>query len=278
VNEIYQVELPTPPAIIEADSRRSDEVRKRVQELDSTLTLSAFEQGDLFAEIKGHSYWNDWKFESFPDYLKKSGVDLSPREIEYRITISRVAKSLKVNKTLLAKARISKCKEIFSLNPEETVTDTATLAVESMADIIVKLVADAPNKSLKEIREIVKRLKGINATEEDIAGELTWINLPVRRDAKQIVVSAIELAVALSGTTLDMLTKEEKDISQAAALERISADFMASPDNQLEGFTQDEDSVEFEDSIEDSDGEDEDESDEDSDENEDENEDDDDTE
>jgi hypothetical protein len=238
MNQDYTVVLENPPAIVETDTRRSDEVRKRVQQIDSSLTLSFFELGDLFAEVKTNGYWRDWKYESFPEYVKKSGVDMSPRQVEYSIVISNVSKALGVNKTLLARAKNSKLKEIFTLDHTSTVTDAATQIEESMADIMRKLVEDAPNKSLKEIKEIVKRLKGQaigeDGSEPDVAGELTWLNLPVRRDAKQVVVDAIELAMKLSGCTVDAMTKEVKDLSQAAALERICADFTADPNNQAE--------------------------------------------
>lgn len=64
MNEGYAVTLESPAAIIERDGRRADEVRKRVGEIDTSLTLSQFEQADLLAEIKENNYWRDWKFES----------------------------------------------------------------------------------------------------------------------------------------------------------------------------------------------------------------------
>lgn len=243
------IDLASPPAIIERDSRRSDEVRKRVGEIDTTLTLSTFELGDLLAEVKQNSYWSEWKFESFDDYIKKSGADISKTQVRNLIQISVVSKLLGISKTKLAKARNTKLTLIYSLDPNVTVTDSATLVEEKMSDIMVKLVDDAPNKTVAEIKEIVKRLK--NETEEP-AGELTWMNLPVRRDAKEVVTSAIELASALSGTTLDAVTKEEKDISMATSLERICADFKADPNNQIEGF--DEQGGDYEDSVEDTHG------------------------
>lgn len=248
-NEIYKVELTAPVAIVEKDSRRSDEVRQRLQQLDSTVTLNAFEQGDLWAEAKANGYYTDWKFESFFDYIKASGVDLCKREIHDRITISNVSKLLGVNKTLLAKAKISKLKLICSLDPNATVTESGTGAEEKMSEIMVGLIQDAPNKTIAEIKEIIKRLKGVP---EEPESELTWMNLVVRRDAKQIVTKAIELAAALSGTTLDAVTKEVRDISSAVALERICADFTSDPNNQLDGFKDDEEPEDSEDEFEDS--------------------------
>ena len=250
----YTVTLESPAALIETDGRRADAVRKRLEQLVTASTLTDFEQADLLAEAKTNGYWQQWKFPSWDDYIKSTGCDLSKREIAYRIQISLGAKLLEVNKTELAAAKMSKLKLIFSLDPTKEVADEATLEVESMGNIMKQLVSDAPHKSLKEIAEIVKRLKGETEDEE---GELTWLNLPVRRDAKQVVIGAIELAQKLAGTTIDVLTKEEKDLSTAAALELIAGDYLADPNNQFDEGTAG-DFEDFSDSVDDEFGEDED--------------------
>jgi len=225
------ITLESPAAIIEQDSRRADEIRKRVQQLDTTLTLSTFELGDLFSTIKAENLWNEWKFESFSEYIKASGVDISRRQVDYLVQISNVSKILTVTKTDLAKARISKLKEIYSLDHTLTVTDPATLKEESMADIMRNLVIDAPNRSLAEVKEIVKRLKG---PVEDKAGELTWWNWPVRRDAKEVIEATLEKASAVAGQTFDILTGEAKNLSKASALELVCGDWAADPNNQVD--------------------------------------------
>lgn len=240
----YTVELDA-PSVSESDTRRVDYVRKRVGEIDTTITLGSFEMGDLLAEVKDNDYWRDYKYETFAEYVKSAGIDISPRQAEYLVKISKVSKTLNIPRAQLVKARNSKLKSIYELDLYKTITDPATLVVESMADIMRQLVADAPNKTLKEIQEIVKSLKG----EEELEDELVWMSLPVRRDAKQVVTSAIELAQQMAGTTLDILTKEEKNLSTASALELICAEFLADPNNQLEEFEEQSESS-FEDVVE----------------------------
>lgn len=249
------INMQTPAAIVETDTRRSDVVRKRLGELDSSVTLTEFEQADLWAEAKTNQYWSDWKFPSFYDYTKTS-TDLCKREIDYRITVSLVTKILGVGLVQKAKAKTSKLKVICTLDPNAIVTESGTGKEEKMSDVMVSLINDAPSKTLKEIVEIVKRLKGETPdAEEGLDDQLTWLNLPVRRDAKQVVLDAIELACKLNGTTLDILTKEEKDLSMAAALEKVSADFIADPNNQVDEFN-DGAASDFEDSMDDSGGDD----------------------
>lgn len=258
-NELYTVTLETPAAIIETDTRRSDVVRQRLQQLDSTVTLNEYEQADLWAEAKENSYWSGWGFPSFPDYTKTTS-DLSKREIDHRIQISLVTKLLGVGLVQKAKAKTSKLKLICSLDQNAIVTESGTGKEEKMSDIMVSLINDAPNKSLKEIVEIVKRLKGETPeATEGLDDQLTWLNLPARRDAKQGIMDAIDLASKLNGTTLDIMTKEEKDISIAAALEKICADFKSDPNNQVEEFADadsDYEAADFEDEHDDSGGDD----------------------
>lgn len=244
----YTVQLEAPPAIIERDSTRSDVVRQRLQQIDSTVTLSTFERGDLFAEIKANSYWRDWRFESFPEYLKASGFDISPRQADYEVVISNVSKELKINATSKAKAKNSKLNVIFTLDHNKVFIDPATQNETKMSDVIIDLVEQAPHNTLVWVKEEVKRLKRIDATEEDIASELTWVNAPIRRDAKQIFDDAIEKIMKFNGCTIDTMTKELKDISKGAALEKMAADTLADPNYDVD--ESDEEGI-FEDSIED---------------------------
>lgn len=250
MKEIYTValtDLASPPAIIETDTSRSDVVRKRLQQLDSSLTLSTFERGDLLAEAKANSFWSDWRFKSFPEYLKQSGFDISPRQAEYEIQISNVSKQLGIDLVQKSRAKNSKLKVIYELDPNSEVTDSATQEVEPMAAIMVKLVVDAPNRTVKELREIVDKLLGV--TKED--DEFTWMNIRLRKDSKEVIMQAVTLIVAQSGSTIDVLTKEERDISIGIAIERLSAEYLSDPNNQVEEFEGDE--GDFSDSIEDGD-------------------------
>jgi hypothetical protein len=246
LNKDYTVQLEAPPAIIEKDSTRSDAVRQRLQQIDSTVTLNYFEQIDLLAEVNHNNYWDAWKFPSMKEFVKKSGFDLTMAEVDKGIQISTVSKVLEIGKVSLAKAKKTKVNIIFQLDHTKTVTDPATQTEEKISDVIVQLVNDAPSKTVVELKEIVKRLKALYSTDDEKDSELTWLNLPVRRDAKQIVLDAINLAQKLAGQTIDTMTKESKDLSLAAAFELVAASFIADPNNVI-----DEDGKEgtFEDSV-----------------------------
>jgi hypothetical protein len=221
-----------PPAIVKLDTRRADELRDRVQLLGKTIAINNFELGEALHEIKTNDYWANYG-ESFEDYLKKDGIDISPRQAYYLIQIHKVSTALNLGKDTLILAGTSKLKHIMTLDPDAVITDPDTGEVTPMADVIRHLVATAPAHTVKEVREKVEAILNVGTDEDD---QLTWMNLPVRRSAKKTVLDAIEMARALSGDTLDPSTGEFKDVSDAIALERICADFISDPNNVPEEF------------------------------------------
>jgi hypothetical protein len=241
--------LPTPTALVARDTRRADEVTTTLKQLDSQSASVCFDQGDLFVEVDREAHWMTLGHESAEEYYRSLNIDISKREILYRSKVSRSMAALGLTRADYAPARLSKLKIITELDVAGQIVDPDTEIAEPLAPIMVRLIQAAPFKKLSEIREEVDILLGKTGDEED---DLTWLNLPIRRDAKQVVEQAIELARALSGDTIDVTSGELKDISTATALERISADFLASPSNQLDELGH---AGDFADSVEDGDSE-----------------------
>jgi hypothetical protein len=224
--------LPTPAALVARDTRRADQVSEEIKKLDGLTQHSTFDQADLFSEVKHQAHWATRGFETIEEYYKSLGVDKSKREILYLVRMSEVLATLGTSRELAVAAKVSKLRLIAQLDPAAEVVDEDTEVAEPMAAIMRRLILAAPQTSLAELKQIVDDLLGKG--DEDDEDSLTWLNLPIRRDAKQVVEAAIELARSLSGDTIDVASGELKDISTATALERISADFLASPSNQLE--------------------------------------------
>jgi hypothetical protein len=242
--------LPTPAALVARDTRRADEVSEQIKALDGLTQHNTFDQADLFSEVKHQAHWASRGFETVEEYYKSLGIDKSKREILYLVRMSEVLATLGTSRELAVAAKVSKLRLICQLDPASEVVDEDTEVAEPMAAIMRRLILAAPQTSLAELKQIVDDLLGKGA--EDDEDSLTWLNLPIRRDAKQVVESAIELARALSGDTIDAASGELKDISTATALERISADFLASPSNQLDELGH---AGDFADSVEDGDSE-----------------------
>jgi hypothetical protein len=222
--------LPTPAALVARDTRRADEVSATIKRLDGLTSNNTFDQAELFAEVDREAHWATAGFESQEDYYKGLGIEKSKREIQYLTKMYKALVVLGLQREQYAPAKVSKLKVITQLDPASEVVDEDTKISEPMSAIMKRLIATAPNRKIADIQAEVDQLLGV-VDEED---ELTWLNLPIRRDAKEVVMQAIELARALSGDTVDVVSKELKDISEASALERIAADFLASPSNQLD--------------------------------------------
>lgn len=211
-----------PPAIVRNDTSRAEKVIEEVINLDRSMATNAFEMGDLFAEIVDGDYVHADHCQSVPEFLKKHNFELSETEIRCRVKVSKVSKRLGITREQQMKAKISKMKAICELNPELSVTNPVTGNTEQMGDIMRGLVIDAgAGKPLKDITKLVKELKGKTEGEDSL---LEWLNLPTFKSRKEFINETLEMAVNLSGDTVDPTNKQAVDISLATALERVCAE------------------------------------------------------
>lgn len=222
---------PTPAALVARDSRRADQVADELKQLDSNSTNIAFDQGELLLEIEKEAHYATKGFVSAEDFYKSLNLDVSIRELQYRRGVVRTMNTLGLSRADYAPAKISKLKVIAKLNPAGEIVDPITEIAEPLAPIMVRLVAAAPQMKLSEVEEQVDILLGKSGEEGSL---FTWFNWPILTDAKQVVMDAIELARTHSGDTVDINDKTAKQLSDAAALERVAADYLADPNNQLE--------------------------------------------
>jgi hypothetical protein len=235
----------TPPAITQRDTSRAEQVIEAAINLDRALTTNAFEMGDLFAEIIDGDYVHADHCEDLEEFVKKHNFELSAREFRYRATVSRVSKKLGITRAQQLKAKISKMKAVCELNPALEYTDPSTGKTENVGDIMRELINDAGNgKQLKAIREIVNRIKGVTEGEDSV---LEWWNLPVFKSRKEFMEETVEMAVQLSGDSVNA-EGEAVDISRATAVERIFAEArsgfaLEQPEEQQGGTFEDENFV-----------------------------------
>jgi hypothetical protein len=237
-----------PPAIVERDTSRAEEIVQNIQKLESGLSTSQFELGFLLAEVKKDDLWASQKCLSFDEFVKKMNFDISPRQVAYLVTIATKSATLGITRAQLIKAKISKIKEIFKLDPNAEHVDESTGNVEVVGEIMKQMVVDAPFKTLAEIKKQV----------EDIVGKVDPDGKPVkdtvmyRQDQLNIVDRAINLNILQSGdSALDGLTGSDRQIARGKAHERICADYLADPNNHAEqlgtpGIYIDEDGTVFE--------------------------------
>jgi hypothetical protein len=217
--------LVDPPAIVRTDTSRAEQVIEKVINLDRSLNADQFELGALFSEVLAGDYFHADHCDSLKDFLKKNHIEMPAKEAERRAKIHNISTELGITREQLQKARISKVKAIFELSPDKTVTHKDTGVVEKVSDIIYQLVTDAgKGKSLADIKKIVKDIRIQLDEIEGTESVIEFYKLPVFRSRQEFFDETIELAVQLSGGTVDA-KGNERDISRATAVEHIFAEF-----------------------------------------------------
>lgn len=153
---------PNAPVVAEVrqDTSRAEEVIREIIKIDATQKSNAFVLGDLFVEFEEGEYQHAAKTKTLKEFLKKYNIEISPREVIYRTKACRIAKKLGISRESLTTAGISKVKVITLLDPD-TDLEHPNGERESMGDIIRDLIEDAPKWKIEELREEIKRLKGI---------------------------------------------------------------------------------------------------------------------
>jgi hypothetical protein len=193
----------------EVQDSRAEAVRARLTEIKNSSDDNFFEMCELLLEAQEKALHQHWGFARFGDWIEvASGLDMSARQAYYYVGIAKKALDLGLVREDLLKAKISKLKEIFTLDPQEH------------ADDMRQLVADAPIWTLDEIKEKVRDLKG--DSEENEFGHIT-IKYPL--SAKPVIDEAFELAKRLRGDTT--LHGDAVEPSNGQVLEDICADFIS---------------------------------------------------
>ena len=227
LTEPIVVTIADPPGIVQRDTSRAEQVIEDVVRLDRSLSANQFELGDLFAEIADNDYFHAVHCQSLPEFLTKSGIDLSPREVAYRVKVSKVSKKLRITRDQLLKARISKVKAIFEL---DGLRDPQTGDPRNMDEDIRRLILEAPLTKLSRIKEIVKELRG-DAEKDD---ELVTENVTYNQLMKANVDRGIDLVRLNYGSTIDPETKQEKELSRAACYELMAVEYWNDPNHHAQ--------------------------------------------
>jgi len=228
-NPVAPVVIPA-PAIVQRDVSRAEEVIQSIQKLESGLSTSQFDLGFLLAEVKRDDLWAAHKALSFDEFVKNMRFDISPRQVAYLVTIANKSQQLGIPREQLVKAKISKVKEIFKLDPETEHKDDATGNIEIVSDLMKQLVVDAPFKTLAEIKKLVDDIIGV----VDPDGKPVKDTVMYRTDQLAVVDMAIKLNMLQAGESAEGLTGSDKQIARGKAHERICANYLADPNNEAE--------------------------------------------
>lgn len=200
------------PQMISELSTRADIVLSKINSLKSALNENILDLGELLSEVKSKQHYQAWGYDSLDSWIEHSGLDMGTRHAYYIIKIVDTAKELGIPKDELAKVKMSKLKAIFSLKGEDKAK-------------IKELVGQAETMPLEDVQKAVQKVKDKDRAWED----KTWRNFHLFVSQAEVVDKALERAKMESGSLVDANTGEVVDISDNTALERVCADYLASP-------------------------------------------------
>jgi hypothetical protein len=198
----------TPPAIIEVDTRRANDVRKAIESKAHNVSKDSLDLAELLSESRRENYHRVWKFTSFDSYIEQAQLGIGKRQAYYLVNIWDGADTLTIPREELEAAGISKLKIIF------------TLDIEKFQLEIRELVKQAPDLTVEEVQARVKALK---APDEE---GYVWRNFKLRKeDAEQEVDGAMELAKQVVG----------EEMGESECLVHICENFRQDPNNTATG-------------------------------------------
>lgn len=186
---------------------RAGEVLKRLGEIKEGIISNYWDLCDLLHEASEGDYHNVWGYDRFDVWVEQaSGLDISARQAFYLITIKRKADLLGLTRDQLKDCKLSKLKEIFSLN------------VDKYKDDILDLLQNK-DLPLDEVRSKVKKLKGI----ED--EEMVYKTIKIPTLAWETIQNALDLVRSKHGSTTNEFG-EVVEIPDGRALELMSAEYL----------------------------------------------------
>lgn len=187
--------------LVNATESRAETVTLEVRQIKSDLANRLIYLGELLSESRSNGYPEQLGFESFGAWLEDSGLDMSERQAYYLVKIVDNAKQLGIPRKSLEASKMSKLKEIFSLNPDEHGNRMRDL-VEASADL-----------KLEEVRQEVATLRsgvGLEPT--------SWFNFRVTDSQKQQISHALATARMEYGQNVDPNTGDVTEAPNATLL------------------------------------------------------------
>jgi hypothetical protein len=197
---------------------RSATVKKQIDALAGRMADTTWELAELLEEVHDNNFWQGYGFDDFDSYVDSddSKFDMSSRQARYLIKINKGAKAIGIPVEALKAVKITKLKEIFTLDPNKFATE-----MHELVDV-------AKTESLEEIKERVRLIKGL-----DGQPEVTWRNFLVTREAAEIIDQAIERIKREFGDTMNE-GGEASDISDGRALELMCGEKLSEPSSDYE--------------------------------------------
>ena len=207
-------------SIVTATPKHIESVRKKIEEIRKSISGRFFDLGELLSEIKEGGFHMTWGYANFGEWLEKSGLDMSERSAYYLIKIVAMGKELNIPREKLESVKISKLREIASLDPKKDGKKIRKLIDSCVPD------KDGNEMSLEDVRQNVAKVRA----GDDKIETFVFMTIKVTKTCKEEVIDpAIELVRAQHGDTVDS-SGSPQEISPGRAIELILTDYLAGAD------------------------------------------------
>lgn len=199
---------------------RAEAVRKQIESLRTNLVDNMVDLGELLAEVKEKNLHFNYGYTRLGKWVEESsGLDMSERSAYYLIQIIEKSRKLGISKQVLKASKLSKLKEIF------------TLDADKYPDQIKLLTAEASSLTLHEVQEKVQ----IIAADGEEREPFTYITIKLPKSGKEVNFDpAVELVRKNYGDVPNKYTGEIGDVSTSYAIELICQDYLQDPNNYAE--------------------------------------------
>lgn len=200
------------------DTERAEEVRIEIDRVKGHLQEGIFDLADLLSEARRKAFHVNWGYANFGHWIEEgSGLDISERSAFYLIKIVDTGKELGIPKAQLRAVKMSKLKEIFTLDKEKH------------GDSIRELVGQGQHLPLSEIRDKIGALK-----EKDGIQPFIYMTLKMPKSVKEETVDqAFELVRRQYGDSKDD-QGNIIDLTEGKCLEFVCQSYVQDPNNQGE--------------------------------------------
>ena len=197
----------------------SAKVRKALEQLIKKVNNSAFDIADLLYTIKSNGYYEGYS--TFQEYVKT--LEIKPRKAQYLTRMTEVMTGLGIPREKYEPLGTAKLREITSLNVNDTWINPDTKEETPIKEFVETLVSQGKDIPLDDIKQHVRTLKGLVGSEA-----FTFLHISMKQGVLDNVVRpALDKAKMLIGSVGKDDEGMSIDASDGAALEAISADFLA---------------------------------------------------
>lgn len=192
---------------------RAIEVANKLRQIKDFSEDSYLTTCELLHEANTGDYHRAFGYATFSDWVVQgSGLGMSWRNAYYLINIWTKALKLGLTKKQLRECCVSKCKEIFSLNPDE------------LGKEMIELVETAPGMTLEEVKVVVAKLKCCEGEEPAL-----YMTLKLSASIKETLAEAFELCRRQYGSV--ETENGVVDISDSKVMELICISYFQDPHN-----------------------------------------------